>query len=83
MMPTSVGMLTAFKSWSISDALVMSKLLVDRRPCSFRMAAGQCMMWKVYLESVCVFALLLAVRVRALVSAINSSFWEEVPEGRG
>ena len=29
------------------------------------------------------FSLLLAVRVRALVSAINSAFWEEVPEGRG
>ena len=47
------------------------------------MATGHFMMWKEYLESVYIFALLLAVRVRALVSAINSAFWEEVPEGRG
>ena len=61
----------------------MSEPLVDRRPHSFQMAAGQCMMWKVYLESVYIFALLLAVRVKALVRAINSAFWEEVPEGKG
>ena len=83
MMPTSIGMLAAFKSWSISRVLVMGEPLVDRSPRSFQMAACECMMWKVYLESVYIFALLLAVRVRALVSAINSSFWEEVPEGRG
>ena len=47
------------------------------------MAAFECMMWKVYLESVYMFAILLAERVRALVSAISSAFWEEVPEGRG
>ena len=29
------------------------------------------------------FSLLLAARVRALVNAVNSAFWEEVPEGRG
>ena len=29
------------------------------------------------------FALLLAARIRALVSVINSAFWEEVPQGRG
>lgn len=29
------------------------------------------------------FTLLLAARVRALVSAISSAFWEEFPEGRG
>ena len=63
--------------------LVMGEPLVDRSPRSFQMAACECMMWKVYLESVYMFDLLLAVRVRALVSAINSSFWEEVPEGRG
>ena len=83
MMPTSVGMLAAFKSWSISGVLVMGEPLVDRSPCSFQMAACECMMWKVCLESVYIFALLLAVRVRALVSAISSAFWEEVPEGRG
>ena len=82
-MPTSTGMLPAFKSWSISGELVMEEPLVDRSPCSFQMAACECMMWKVYLESVYIFALLLAVRVRAVVSATNSAFWEEVPEGRG
>ena len=82
MMPTSVGMLAAFKSWSISGVLVMGQPLVDRSPRSFQMAACECMMWKVYFESVYMFALLLAVRVRALVSAISSAFWEEVPEGR-
>ena len=46
------------------------------------MAAFECMMWKVYLESVYMFAILLAERVRALVSAISSAFWEEVPKGR-
>ena len=40
-------------------------------------------MWKVYLESVYMFALLLAVRVRALASAISSVFMEEVHQGRG
>ena len=39
------------------------------------------MIWKVYLESVYMFAFLLPVRVRGVVSAINSAFWEEVPEG--
>ena len=61
----------------------MEEPLVDRSPCSFQMATYECMMWKVYLESVYMFAFLLAVRVRAVVSAINSAFWEEVPEGRG
>ena len=37
-MPTSVGMLAAFKSWSISRALVMGEPLVDRSPRSFQMA---------------------------------------------
>ena len=74
MMPTSVGMSPAFKSWSISGALVMGDPLVDRSPCSFQMAACECMMWKVCLESVYIFALLLAVRIRALVSAISSAF---------
>ena len=83
MMPTSVGMLTAFNSWSISGALVMKEPFVDRSPRSFQMAACECMMWNVYLESVYMFAILLAARVRALVSAISSAFWEEVPEGRG
>ena len=83
MMPTSIGMLAAFKSWSISRVLVMGEPLVDRSPRSFQMAACECMMWKVYLESVYIFGLLLAVRVRAVVSATNSAFWEEVPEGRG
>ena len=82
-MPTSVGMLAAFKSWSISGVLVMGQPLVDRSPRSFQMAACECMMWKVYLESVYMFALLLAARVRPLVSTISSAFWEEVPEGRG
>ena len=40
------------------------------------------MMWKAYLESVYMFVLLLPARVRALVNAISSAFWEEVPEGR-
>ena len=39
------------------------------------------MIWKVYLESEYIFALLLVARVRALVSAISSAFWEEVPKG--
>ena len=82
-MPTSVGMLAAFKSWSINGVLVMGQPLVDRSPRSFQMAACECMMWKVYLESVYMFALLLAARVRPLVSTISSAFWEEVPEGRG
>ena len=82
MMPTSTGMLAAFKSWSISGELVMGESLVDRSPLSFEMVAFECMTWKIYLESVYIFALLLAVGVRALVSAISSAFWEEVPEGR-
>ena len=61
----------------------MGEPFVDRSPRSFQGAACECMMWKVYLESVCMFALLLAARVRALVSAISFVFWEEVPEGRG
>ena len=44
------------------------------------MAACECMMWKAYLESVYTFALLLAVRVRDLVSAISSAFWKGVLE---
>ena len=83
MMPTSVGRLAAFKSWSISRVLVMRKPLVDRSPRSFQMAACDCMMWKVYLESVYMFLLLLAVRVRTLVSAISSAFWKQVLKGRG
>ena len=83
MMP-AVGMLAAFKSWSIRKALVMGEPLADRSlPSSFQMAAPKCMMWKAYLESVYMFALQLAARVRALVSAISSAFWEEFPKGRG
>ena len=82
MMPTSVDMLAAFKSWSISRTLVMGEPLADRSSHSFQMAACECMMWKVYLESVYMFALL-ATRVSALVSAISSAYWEEVPEGMG
>ena len=70
-----------FKSWSTSGALVIGEPLVDRSPHSFQMAACEYMMWKVYLESEYIFALLLVMRVRALVSAISSAFWEEVPEG--
>ena len=81
MLPTSVGMLAAFKSWSISRALVMGEPLVDRNPRSFQMAACDCMMWKVYLESVYMFALLLADRVRALVTAISSAFGNRFPRG--
>ena len=81
MMPTSVGMLAAFKSWSISGVLVMGQPLVDRSPRSFQMAACECMMWKVYLESVYMFALLLAARVRALVTAISSAFGNRFPRG--
>ena len=65
MMPTSVGMIAAFKSWSISEVLVMKEPLIDRSPCSFQMAAYECKMWKVYLESVYMSSLLLAVRVTA------------------
>ena len=61
----------------------MGDRLVDRIPRSFQMAACECMMWKVYLESVYVLALFLAIRVSALVNAIISAFWEEVPKGRG
>ena len=83
MIPTSVGVLAAVKSRSTSGALVVGEPLIDRSPCSFQMAACECMMWKVYLESVYMFALLLAVRIRALVSAISSAFREGVPQGRG
>ena len=79
-MPTSVGILAAFKSWSMSRVLVTGEPLADRSPRSFWMAACQCMMWKAYLESVYMFALLLAAREGALVSAISTAFWEEVPE---
>ena len=61
----------------------MGDRLVDRIPRSFQMATCECMMWKVYLESVYVLALFLAIRVSALVNAIISAFWEEVPKGRG
>ena len=83
MMPTLLGMLAIFQSLSISRSQVMGEPFVDRSPRSFQMAACECMMWKIYLESVYVFALLLAVRVSALISAIISAFWEEVPKGRG
>ena len=82
-MPTSVGMLATFQSWSISRVLVTGEPLVNRRPRFFQMVACECMMWKMYLESVCTFALLLATRVRALVSAIYSAFWKEFTKGRG
>ena len=52
LMPTSVGMLAAFKSWSISQTLVMGEPLINRSPHSFQMAACECMMWKAYLVSV-------------------------------
>ena len=78
MMPTSTGMLAAFKSWSISRALVMGQPLVDRSPRSLQMAACECMMWKAYLESVYIFVLI-SCEGKALVSAISSAFWEEVP----
>ena len=61
----------------------MREALVDRSPRSFQMVACDCMIWKVYLESVYMFALLLAARVRALVTAISSAFREGVPQGRG
>lgn len=79
-MPTSVGMLAAFKSWSVSGGLVMREPLVDRSPQPFQMAACECMMWKAYLKSVYTFALLLAVRVRDSVSARSSAFWKGVLE---
>ena len=82
MIPTSVGVLAAVKSRSTSEALVVGEPLIDRSPHSFQMAACEYMMWKVCLESMYMFALLLAARVRALVSAISSAFWEEVPKGR-
>ena len=82
MMPTSVGMLSAFKGWSINGALVMGEPFINKSLHSFKMAACECMMWRVYLESVYMFVLL-AMRVSALVSAISSAYWEEVPEGMG
>lgn len=82
MIPTSVGVLAAVKSRSTSGALVVGEPLIDRSPCSFQMAACEYMVWKVCLESMYMFALLLAARVRALVSAISSAFCEEVPKGR-
>ena len=36
----------------------MGQPLVDRSPHSFQMAACECMMWKAYLESVYIFALI-------------------------
>ena len=83
MMPTSVGMLPAFKGWSINGALVMGQPFINRSLHSFKMVACKCMMWKVYLESVYMFALLLAARVSALVSATRSAFGDEVPRGKG
>ena len=59
----------------------MREPLIDRSPCSFQMAAYECMMWKAYLESVYMFALLLAERVRALVTAISSAFGNRFPRG--
>ena len=61
--------------------LVMGKPLVDRRPCPFQMAACECMTWKVHLKSVYMFTLLLAARVRALVSAISSAFLGRISQG--
>ena len=58
----------------------MREPLVHRSPRSFQMAACECMMWKAHLESVYTFALLLAVRVRDLVSAVSSAFWKGVLE---
>ena len=81
MMPTSVGILAAVKSWSTSGVLVVGEPLIDRSPCSFQMAACECMMWKVYLESVYMFDLLLAVRVRALVNAVSSAFGKRFLRG--
>ena len=83
MIPTSVGMLATFQSWSISKTLVMGEPLVDRRPLSFQMAACECMMWKMYLEISVYVCSLVSHRVRALVTAISSAFWEQVPKGRG
>ena len=82
MMPTSLGMLAAFKSWGISGVLVMGEPLVDRSPRSFQMAACECLMWKVYLESMYIL-LLLTARVRGLVSAISSAFLGGVSQGSG
>ena len=59
----------------------MREALVDRSPRSFQMVACDCMIWKVYLESVYMFALLLAARVRALVTAISSAFGNRFPRG--
>ena len=56
----------------------MREPLIDRSPCSFQMAAYECMMWKAYLESVYIFALI-SCEGKALVRAISSAFWEEVP----
>ena len=61
-MPTSVGMLATLKSWSISGALVMGEPVVDGSPCSFQMAACECMMWKAYLESVHMFCSLVSCK---------------------
>ena len=58
MMPTLVGMLAIFQNWSISKSLVKGETLVDKSPRSFQMAAYEGMTWKVYLESVYMFALL-------------------------
>ena len=78
MMPTSVGMLSAFKGWSINGALVMGEPFINKSLHSFKMAACECMMWKAYLESVYIFVLI-SCEGKALVSAISSAFWEEVP----
>ena len=83
MMSASTGILAAFRSWCISGALVMGGPFAERSLHSFQMAACECMMWEVYLESMHICAHLLAARVSALGSAISSGFGEEVPSGRG
>ena len=82
MMPASIGIVAAFRSWCISGALVMGDSFVERSPYSFQMAACEYMIWEVYLESVYLCAHLLAARRSALGTAISSACWEEVPAGR-
>ena len=58
----------------------MAEPFINRSPHSFKMAACECMMWKVYLGSVYMFALL-AMRVSALVSAVSSAFGKRFLRG--
>lgn len=63
-------------------ACLIGKFFAVRYPLFFQVAPWACRTCKAYLESVKTFTLLFSTNPRALVSAINSAFWVEVPEGK-